>query len=209
MPRNADTFTLPTPRGQARIAVERSSGTTLGTALLFHGAGGDMNAPLLLAVRSALLDAGWDVARLDQPYRVAGRRAPAPAPHLDEVALLVVEAVRGAGPLLLAGKSSGARVACRTALAAGATGVVCLGFPLHPPGRPEKSRADELRGVGVRTLVLQGTRDTFGTPAEVRTAIGRRRGITLREIAGDHSLGRREPEAARLTADFAVAQAST
>jgi predicted alpha/beta-hydrolase family hydrolase len=209
MPRNSDTFTLPTPRGQARVAVERSSGTTLGTALLFHGAGGDMNAPLLLAVRSALVEAGWDVARLDQPYRVAGRRAPAPAPHLDEVALLVVDAVRGSGPLLLAGKSSGARVACRVAVAAGAAGVVCLGFPLHPPGRPEKSRADELRSVGVPTLVLQGTRDTFGTPAEVRTALARKRGIRVREIEGDHSLGRREPEAARLTAEFAAGQAST
>jgi uncharacterized protein len=204
----AETRTLPTPRGQARLVVERSSGTTLGTALLFHGAGGGMDAPLLLAVRDALLAGGWDVARLDQPYRVAGRRAPAPAPHLDEVALLVVDAVRGSGPLLLAGKSSGARVACRTARAAGAAGVVCLGFPLHPPGRPEKSRADELRGVGVRTLVLQGSRDTFGSPAEVRAAVGRTRGIKVVEVEGDHSLGRREAEAAGLAAGWA-AQATT
>jgi predicted alpha/beta-hydrolase family hydrolase len=195
-------LTFETPRGPARLAVERTTaGTTNGTALLFHGAGGDMSAAVLLAVRDALLGIGWDVARLDQPYRVAGRRAPAPAPQLDEVALLAAEEVRGAGPLLLAGKSSGARVACRTATAARAAGVVALGFPLHPPGRPEKSRAEELRNAGVPTLVLQGSRDTFGTPAEVRTALARRRGITVREIAGgDHSFGARRADG-RTTAD--------
>ncbi|HEU0129525.1 MAG TPA: alpha/beta family hydrolase [Mycobacteriales bacterium] len=188
---NTDTFTLPTPRGMARLRVDRAEGVTNGVALMFHGAGGDTDSKVIVAVRDALLADGWAVARLDQPYVVAGRRAPAPAPHLDEVALLAAERVRGDGPLLLAGKSSGARVACRTATAAGAWGVVALGFPLHPPGRPEKSRAEELRNAGVPVLVLQGSRDAFGTPAEVRAAVGRKRGIVLREVAGgDHSYAR-------------------
>jgi hypothetical protein len=206
--RNADTFTLPTPRGQARVSVDRAEGRTNGTALLFHGAGGDMTAPVLLAVRDALLAGGWDVARLDQPYRVAGRRAPDRAPYLDEVALLVAEHVRR-GPLLLGGKSSGARVACRTARAAGAVGVVALGFPLHPPGRPERSRAEELLGAGVPVLVLQGTRDTFGTPEDVRRVVGRRRGFTVHEVAGgDHSFAARRADG-RTTAECVAEVAAT
>lgn len=209
------TFPLPTPRGDARLHVDRAPGKkTRGTALLFHGAGGDSQAALLLAVRDALLAAGWDVARLDQPYRVAGRRAPAPAPQLDEVALLAAEAVRGRGALLLAGKSSGARVACRIAGAAGAAGVVALGFPLHPPGRPEKSRAGELLGAGVPVLVVQGSRDTFGTAADLRAIHG-----DVHEVAGgDHSFVARKAdgrttadclaEVARVTAGWA-AQATT
>jgi predicted alpha/beta-hydrolase family hydrolase len=200
MPPNNDVLTVPTPFGDARVALDHPSETN-GTALLFHGAGGDMNAAVLLAVRDALLGAGWTVARLDQPYRVAGRRAPAPAHQLDAVALLVADAVRGEGPLLLAGKSSGARVACRTARAAGAGRVVALGFPLHPPGRPDKSRADELTGAGVPVLVLQGSRDTFGTPEEIRAAVGKRRGFTVREVAGgDHSFNARRADG-RSTAD--------
>jgi predicted alpha/beta-hydrolase family hydrolase len=160
-----------------------------------------MTAPVLLAVRDVLVASGWTVARLDQPYRVAGRRAPAPAWQLDAVALLVAGAVRGEGPLLLAGKSSGARVACRTAKAAGAAGVVALGFPLHPPGRPDRSRADELLHAGAPVLVLQGERDAFGSPAEVRAAVGKRRGVTLREVAGgDHSFNARRADG-RSTAD--------
>ena len=153
-----------TPRGPARLHVDRPKGPTNGTALLFHGAGGGVDAPVLVAVRNVLLDIGWTVARLEQPYRVAGRRAPAPAPHLDEVAIQVAKTLKK--PLLLAGKSSGARVACRIADAVGAVGVVCLGFPLHPPGKPEKSRAPELEGTRTPVLVLQGENDAFGRPEE-------------------------------------------
>jgi predicted alpha/beta-hydrolase family hydrolase len=167
MARNRDPLTLPTPRGDARLAVDRPPGPAYGTALLFHGAGGGMDAPVLLAVRDVLVHIGWTVARLEQPYRVAGRRAPAPAQHLDEVALLAVDRVRSGAPLLLGGKSSGARVACRIATAAGAIGVVAFGFPLHPPGRPERSRAAELLGAGVPVHVIQGTRDAFGTAADL------------------------------------------
>jgi predicted alpha/beta-hydrolase family hydrolase len=200
---------LPTPRGPARLVVERSTSGTNGVALLFHGAGGGMTAAVLLGVRDALLKSGWDVARLDQPYRVAGRRAPDPAHYLDEVALLAVDAVRDGAPLLLGGKSSGARVACRIARPARAVGVVVLGFPLHPPGRPDRSRADELTGVRVPALVLQGTRDSFGTPAEIRAAIGRRRGITLHPVeGGDHSFAARKTDG-RTTADCLAEVART
>ncbi|HWL37378.1 MAG TPA: alpha/beta family hydrolase [Frankiaceae bacterium] len=185
--RNTGTFTLATPRGDARVSVDSPPGQTNGVAILFHGAGGTMNAPVLVAARDALLGIGWRVVRLDQPYVVAGRRAPAPAAHLDEVALLTVEEVRGEGePLLLAGKSSGARVTCRTARAAGALGCVAYGFPLHPPGRPEKTRAPELNAAGVPVLVCQGVRDAFGTPDDVKAAA--KRGVKVSEVPGDHSM---------------------
>lgn len=183
-----------TPRGVARLAVERTPVQTNGTALLFHGAGGDMNAAVLLAVRDALLDGGWDVARLDQPYRVAGRRMPDPAHHLDAVALQVARTFEG--PLLLGGKSSGARVACRIAKEAGAVGAFALGFPLHPPGRPEKSRAAELLGAGVPVLVVQGSRDTFGTAEDLRAIHGDVHEVT----GGDHSFAARMADG-RTTAD--------
>ncbi|MBY8873504.1 alpha/beta hydrolase, partial [Micromonospora sp. PLK6-60] len=101
------------------------------------------------------------------PQRVAGGRAPAPAGHLDEAWLAVLAELRGRHPglpLVVGGRSSGARVACRTAVATGAAGIVALAFPLHPPGRPERSRADELR-TGLPTLVVNGDRDPFGVPA--------------------------------------------
>ena len=200
MMRNAATYLLATPRGDARVAIGSPPGQTNGVALLFHGAGGGSHAPVLLAVADALAEAGWLVARLDQPYVIAGRRFPAPAPQLDEVALLAAADVRRTGlPLLLAGKSSGARVACRVATEAGAAGVVALGFPLHPPGRPERSRAAELNAAGVPVLVLQGTRDPFGGPAEVRAAATA--GATVHEVAGaDHSFGARKADG-RTSAD--------
>jgi uncharacterized protein len=173
-------------------------------ALLLHGAGGDSSAPLLVAVADALARAGLHVARLDQPYRVAGRRAPAPPAQLDAVVADAVAWVRDRHPdlpLVVAGKSSGARVGCRTAAAIGTTTVVALGFPLHPPGRPERSRADELVGAGVPVLVLQGSRDPFGSPAEVRAALPRRSGIRVHEVAGgDHSFAARKADG-RTTAD--------
>ena len=137
-----------------------------------------MDAPDLQAVRAAALAASVAVARVTQPYRVRGRRAPAPAGQLDEAWTTVVSALRDerrltglaqvpaheAPHLVLGGRSSGARVACRTARKLGAAGVVALAFPLHPPGRPDRSRADEL-ATGVPTLVVNGDRDPFGVPA--------------------------------------------
>ncbi|WP_254187591.1 alpha/beta family hydrolase [Micromonospora sp. WMMB482] len=142
-----------------------AGGTTV--LVLGHGAGGDVDAPDLTAVRDAVLAAGAGVALVTQPYRVAGRRAPAPAGHLDEAWTAVLADLRRRAPgvrhWVVGGRSSGARVACRTAATVGAAGVVALAFPLHPPGRPERSRAGELL-TGLPTLVVNGDRDPFGVP---------------------------------------------
>jgi uncharacterized protein len=132
--------------------------------VLGHGAGGGVSAPDLVRVRDVAVAAGVRVALVTQPYRVAGRRSPAPAPHLDEAWITVVRQIAMAGvPLLLGGRSSGARVACRTAAELGAVGVLALAFPLHPPGKPDRSRAAELPA-DVPTLVVNGDRDPFGVP---------------------------------------------
>ncbi|MFI7520755.1 alpha/beta hydrolase family protein [Micromonospora globbae] len=158
---------IPTPRGPARIDTDLPSGAAAALLVLGHGAGGSVDAPDLLAVREAAVAAGVAVVRVTQPYRVAGRRAPAPAGHLDEAwtAVLAVLRERHADVpvLLVGGRSSGARVACRTARVVGAAGIVALAFPLHPPGRPERTRAEELR-TGLPTLVVNGDRDPFGVP---------------------------------------------
>jgi len=137
--------------------------------VLGHGAGGGVDVSDLLAIRRTAVAAGHAVARVTQPYRVAGRRAPAPAKVLDAAFIDVVAELRkrSRAALVVGGRSSGARVACRTAEATGARGVLALSFPLHPPGRPDRSRADELRGVRIPTLIVQGDRDPFGGPAEV------------------------------------------
>lgn len=142
------------------------AGAPVALLVLGHGAGGSVDAPDLTAVHDAAVAAGLAVALVTQPYRVAGRRAPAPAGHLDEAWRAVLQTLTGrfAGlPLIVGGRSSGARVACRTAGAVGAAGVVALAFPLHPPGKPERSRAEELR-TGLPTLVVNGSTDPFGVP---------------------------------------------
>ncbi|MCT2281884.1 alpha/beta hydrolase family protein [Micromonospora chalcea] len=157
---------IDTPRGRARFRLDPpADGATV--LVLGHGAGGDVDAPDLTAVRDAVRDAGAGVALVTQPYRVAGRRAPAPAGHLDEAWTAVLAELRRrapqAGRWVVGGRSSGARVACRTATAVGAAGIVALAFPLHPPGRPERSRAAELL-TGLPALVVNGDRDPFGVP---------------------------------------------
>ncbi|MEU5565952.1 alpha/beta hydrolase family protein [Micromonospora musae] len=157
---------ITTVRGPARIDADLPAGPVASLLVLGHGAGGDVDAPDLLAVRDAVLAVGVGVVRVTQPYRVAGRRAPAPAGHLDEAwtaVLAVVREWRPGVPVLVGGRSSGARVACRTAGAVGAAGILALAFPLHPPGRPERSRAAELL-TGLPTLVVNGDRDPFGVP---------------------------------------------
>jgi len=157
-------FSLETPRGPAGIRITDPDGPPVSLLVLGHGAGGDVTAPDLTAVHDAAVAAGVRVALVTQPYRVAGRRAPAPVGQLDEAWTAVVGQIRQEGlPLLLGGRSSGARVACRTAPALGAAGVLALAFPLHPPGKPEKSRAGELP-VAIPTLVVNGDRDPFGVP---------------------------------------------
>jgi uncharacterized protein len=160
---------IQTPTGLAWADLDRPRGKARALFVIGHGAGGGVDAPGLVAVRDAAVAAQFAVAGITQPYRVAGRRSPAPAPRLDEAWLAVVAEVRRQRglrtvPLIAVGRSSGARVACRTAAASGAAAVVALAFPVHPPGRPEKSRLDELALPTVPVLVVQGDRDAFGMP---------------------------------------------
>ncbi|MGO4616158.1 alpha/beta family hydrolase [Nocardia sp. 2YAB30] len=148
--------------------------------LLTHGSGGGVDAKDLLVVRDSALRLGGAVARVVQPYRVAGRRAPGSVVKQDEAWLEIVAHLRGRKriPLIQGGRSNGARVACRTAVAARARGVLALSFPLHPPGKPEKSRREELLAVGaIEVVVVNGANDPFGIPdpadaAEVRVIPG-------------------------------------
>ena len=159
-----------------------------GVILLGHGAGGGVTAPDLVAVAAAARVERVSVVLVEQPYRVAGRRSPAPAHQLDAAWIDVVDRLRavelGDLPLVAGGRSAGARVACRTAEAVGAVGVLCLAFPLRPPrksGAPAPNRLPELDAVRVPTLVVQGERDPFGIPPASAS-----RTVVL--VPGDHSL---------------------
>lgn len=157
--------TVPTPHGDARLHTDRSR-HPIATLVLGHGAGGGVDARDLEALAAALPRNGVTVVRLEQPWRVAGRKI-APRPEiLDECLVAATDKLRVRTPLVLGGRSAGARSAARTAQTVGASGCLALSFPLHPPGRPERSRLDELEGAGVPTLVVQGERDPFGTPEE-------------------------------------------
>ncbi len=177
-----------TPHGPARIHL-RPAGDPKAALILGHGAGGGVNARDLVAAAGVALSRDISAVLVEQPYRVAGRRSPPPARQLDAAWIAVVEHLRSGAlrevPLLVGGRSSGARVACRTAEAVGAFGVLCLAFPLQPPRRegaePAPSRLAELDAVTVPTLVVQGDRDPFGMPPAG----------DLREVAvvrGDHGL---------------------
>lgn len=160
------TLTIDTPHGPARAELHCAE-EGFAVLLLGHGAGGGIAAKDLVAATRAAQAAGVHVALVEQPYRVAGRRAPAPAKQLDAAWLAVAEELAERFddlPQVFGGRSSGARVACRTAADGQAVAVLCLAFPEHPPGRPEKSRQAELDAVEVPTLVVQGERDPFGRP---------------------------------------------
>ncbi|WP_329401629.1 alpha/beta family hydrolase [Streptomyces melanogenes] len=161
-----DTQLIDTPVGGARITWRRAARARLVLAL-GHGAGGGIDARDLRAIADALPTRRVSVALVEQPWRVAGKKV-APAPKTLDVGWRGVwPALVAEGPPVVAGgRSAGARVACRTATELGAHAVLALSFPLHPPGRPEKSRADELLGTGVPTLVVQGGNDPFGRPGE-------------------------------------------
>ncbi|GAB3277684.1 alpha/beta hydrolase family protein [Parasphingorhabdus pacifica] len=175
---------IDTPHGPARAELHCAEEGLAGL-LLGHGAGGGTTAPDLVAVTRAATAAGVHVALIEQPYRVAGRKAPAPAGQLDTAWLSVAEDLGERWfaelPLIFGGRSSGARVACRTAEAGDAAAVLCLAFPVHPPGKPDKSRQHELDAVTVPHLIVQGERDAFGQPqpAEHHEIV---------QVAGDHSL---------------------
>jgi uncharacterized protein len=178
------TVEVTTPSGPARVHLRPADGAR-GALVLGHGAGGGVHAPDLVAAAEAALAERITVALVDQPYRVAGRRSPPAARTLDAAWSAVVEHLRGGPlddlPLVVGGRSAGARVACRTAEQTGAVGVLCLAFPVHPPGRPEKTRLAELDEVTVPTLVVQGASDPFGMPPA-----GARREVVT--VPGNHSL---------------------
>ncbi len=183
-----------TPLGPAAVHADGPAAGARGTLVLGHGAGGGVGSADLLAVTASASAAGWRVLRVEQPWRVAGKRiAPAP-PTLDVAWTAVLGALRtrGAltGPLVLGGRSAGARVACRTAARLGAGGVLCLAFPLHPPGRPERSRAAELTGAGVPVGVVQGETDAHGRPEEVAAALTGVPAASVHAVPGDHALAR-------------------
>jgi uncharacterized protein len=175
---------IDTPHGPARAHLHAAD-EPAGALVLGHGAGGGVAARDLVAATKAALSVGVSVALVEQPYRVAGRRLPAPAGQLDVAWIAVVEHLRagalGDRALVAGGRSAGARVACRTAAETGARGVLCLAFPVHPPGRPEKTRLAELDAVGVPTLVVQGASDPFGMPPA-----GPARSVVT--VPGNHSL---------------------
>ncbi|NVI86265.1 alpha/beta family hydrolase [Actinomadura sp. BRA 177] len=161
-----------TAHGPAEVVLDEVDAPAF-LLVLTHGSNGSVDAPDLLAVRETALGLGGAVARVTQPFRFAGRRAPGSPVKQDEAWLEIIGMLRErfAGvPLVQGGRSNGARVACRTAPAAGAEGVVALAFPLHPPGKPEKTRVGELRAAGVEVLVVNGDRDPFGVPDEADAA---------------------------------------
>jgi uncharacterized protein len=157
--------TVPTPHGDARLHRDRSR-HPVATLLLGHGAGGGVDARDLEALAAALPRQGISVVRVEQPWRVAGRRI-APRPEvLDACFVAAADRLRVRTPLVVGGRSAGARSAARTSRQLGASGCLALSFPLHPPGRPERSRLEELTSVRAPTLVVQGERDAFGRPEE-------------------------------------------
>jgi hypothetical protein len=181
-----------TPVGRARLHTALADAPRA-TLVLGHGAGGGVGAADLEALAKALPARGVSVVRVEQPWHVAGRKVAAPPPTLDRAWLAVLEGLEFDGPLVLGGRSAGARVACRTAAQAGAAGVIALAFPLHLPGRPDRSRLPELDQVsdaGLPALVLQGTRDPFGGPDDIPAAPGR---VVVPVPGGDHSF--RAPKA--------------
>ena len=164
-----------TSAGPARADLEGEAADARFLLVLTHGAGGSADAPDLLAARDAALGLGAVVARVTQPYRVAGARAPGSAERQDAAWTEIVAALRTLAPgvpVIQGGRSNGARVACRTAAAVQATGVIALAFPLRPPGRATApSRAGELRAArdaGARVLVVNGERDPFGIPGRTK-----------------------------------------
>jgi predicted alpha/beta-hydrolase family hydrolase len=184
---------IDTPRGLGRVHLHESQDPR-GALVLGHGAGGGVEAPDLVAAREAAVSERFTVALVEQPYRVAGRRSPPPAAHLDEAWTAIVDDLRAGQlsglPLIVGGRSLGGRVACRTVEATGAVAVLCLAFPLEPPpraGKPPQSRLAELYAVRLPTLVVQGERDRFGIPPS-----GPSREVAV--VAGDHGL-KADPDA--------------
>lgn len=183
-PRFSEEIELHTPAGTARALIRRAR-RPVATLVLGHGAGAPIaRSPDLMALLRDLPARRISVIGFDQPWVVAGRKVATAPAMLDEAWLAALPQLPVRGPLVVGGRSAGARVACRTAVALGAIGCLCLAFPLHPPGRPERSRAAELVGAGVPVLVCQGESDSFGRPQDFPV------GIDVRAVPGTHALDR-------------------
>lgn len=154
-----------TPYGEGRLVTDRSR-SPIATLLLNHGAGNGIEARDLEALAHHLPRNGISVVRFEQPWRVAGRKVATPPASLDAALVAAYDRLRIRTPLVLGGRSAGARSAARCAKDLGAVGCLALSFPLHPPGRPDKSRLPELTGARVPTLVIQGANDPMGRPEE-------------------------------------------
>ncbi|WP_408898944.1 alpha/beta family hydrolase [Nocardioides sp. R1-1] len=189
-----------TEYGEGRLVVRRAR-SPLATLLLSHGAGGGIEARDLEALAAELPAQGISVARFEQPWRRAGRKVAGPPASLDGGLRAAAAALRVRSPLVVGGRSAGARSACRTASALGAAGCLALSFPLHPPGRPERSRLAELAGAGVPTLVVQGERDPFGRPEEFPDPLPGRTDLAVVPGA-DHGLA--VPKRGELSQDEAL-----
>ncbi len=189
--------TLSTPYGDARLVTHRAR-TPIATLLLSHGAGNGIDTHDLLVLAEGLPRQGVSVLLLEQPWKVAGRSVATAPATLDVGLRAAADTLRGRHKLVVGGRSAGARSAARSALSLGAVGCLALAFPLHPPGRPERSRVAELTGAGVPTLVIQGERDTMGRPEEFPD------GVDLCPVPGaDHSF--RVPKRGVLSQDDALA----
>ncbi|GCD88283.1 alpha/beta family hydrolase [Nocardioides sp. LS1] len=175
-----------TPHGDARLVTDRAR-SPVATLLLSHGAGNGIDTRDLEALAHHLPRNGVTVVRLEQPWKVAGRKVATPPATLDAALVAASDQLRVRTPLVVGGRSAGARSAARCAKGLGAVGCLALAFPLHPPGRPEKSRLAELEGAGVPILVIQGERDTMGRPEEFPSSL--RHGLDLAVVpGGDHGL---------------------
>lgn len=188
--------TVPTPLGDARLTRFPATGKRRAALVLGHGAGGGIDARDLQAVAAALPAHGIEVTLVEQPWRVAGKHIAPPPKTLDIGWRAVFEHLHATNaadvPLIAGGRSAGARVACRTGRSTGAVGVLALAFPLHPPGKPEKSRADELTSTGLPTLVIQGATDPFGAPPEFPALPDTHRLVAL--PAGNHDFAVRKSD---------------
>jgi uncharacterized protein len=187
---------VPTPHGDARLVVRRAK-RPIATLVLTHGAGGGVDAPDLVRLARTLPQQEVSVTLVEMPWRVQGKKV-APRPDvIDQTYLAVMNAMRMRSPLIIGGRSAGARSACRIARTVGAKGVLALSFPLHPPGKPEASRLPELLGARVPSLVIQGEHDPFGAPREFPDH------VDLAVVpSGDHSL--RVPKSSEIGQDDAL-----
>jgi predicted alpha/beta-hydrolase family hydrolase len=186
------TLEVETPEGPGRFWIADADSPTA-LLIMGHGAGGGVDAVDLSVLASRLPERGVLVARFEQPWRLAGKKAAGPPPRLDiawNAAVPALLAELSGLPYFLGGRSAGARVACRTAPTfPEVRGVVCCAFPLHPPGRPDRSRAGELLGAGVPRLVVQGERDSFGTAAEIEAVLPPGEAVSVVPVPGaDHSM---------------------